>query len=118
MTVVEYWDDRRREYRCVPFRYLSMAFYVYILASGRNGTLYIGVTNDLVRRVAEHKDGAVEGFTKQYAVNQLVYFEQHDAIEGAILREKQMKAWRRAWKLSLIQDQNRRWRDLYEEICR
>jgi putative endonuclease len=95
-----------------------MAFSVYILASRRNGTLYVGVTSELVRRVGEHRTGAVPGFTKQYAVKQLVYFEQHDDPVAAITREKQIKEWKRAWKLALIEKQNRRWRDLYDEICK
>jgi putative endonuclease len=92
-------------------------FYVYILASKRNGTLYVGVTNNLVRRVWEHKQGLAAGFTKQYGVNLLVYFEAHDNVEGAITREKQIKRWRRAWKLALIERENPNWRDLYAELA-
>ena len=95
-----------------------MPYYVYILASERNGTLYIGVTNDLVRRVTEHRDGAVEGFTRQHGVKSLVHFEVFDDPTNAITREKQMKKWRRAWKLRLIEKENPKWRDRYEEICR
>ncbi len=95
-----------------------MPFYVYILASERNGTLYTGVTNDLVRRVSEHREAAVDGFTSQYAVKSLVHFEVFDDPRSAITREKQMKKWRRAWKLRLIEKENPKWRDLYEEICR
>jgi putative endonuclease len=92
------------------------SYYVYILASGRNGTLYIGVTNDLVRRVAEHKSGDAEGFTKKYGVNRLVWFEETSDINAAIQREKTMKRWRRAWKLSVIEEVNPQWRDLYEDL--
>jgi len=95
-----------------------MPFYVYILASERNGTLYIGVTNDLVRRVTEHREAAVDGFTQRYGVKQLVHFEAFDDPRSAITREKQMKKWRRDWKLRLIEKENPRWRDRYEEICR
>lgn len=91
-------------------------YFVYILASKRNGTLYAGVTNDLVKRVYEHKNDLVEGFTKQYGVHNLVYFEKHNEVEQAILREKQVKRWKRKWKLELIEKQNPNWRDLYEEI--
>jgi putative endonuclease len=86
---------------------------VYILASKRNGTLYIGVTNDLVRRVWEHKSDVVEGFTKKYGVHLLAYAEFHATMPAAILREKQMKRWRRQWKLDLIERDNPEWRDLY-----
>lgn len=89
---------------------------VYMLASKRNGTLYIGVTSDLVRRVWQHKDGAVDGFTKQYGIKMLVWFEQHGTMETAILREKQIKEWKRKWKLELIEQENPNWTDLWEEI--
>jgi putative endonuclease len=89
---------------------------VYILASGRNGTLYVGVTSDLVRRVWEHRSDAVDGFTKRYGVHQLVYAEFHTTMEEAILREKRLKKWRRAWKIRLIQEDNPAWRDLYETL--
>jgi putative endonuclease len=91
-------------------------YYVYILASRRNGTLYIGVTNDLVRRVSEHKNGKIEGFTRKYHVNQLVYFEDTNDVCAAIEREKHLKKWERAWKLKLIEEQNPEWRDLYADI--
>jgi putative endonuclease len=91
-------------------------YYVYILASRRNGTLYIGVTNDLVRRVFEHKQGGVPGFTKRYAVKTLVYFEQFDNVEKAIQREKTMKFWPRQWKINKIEENNPDWRDLFNEI--
>ena len=89
---------------------------VYILASRRNGTLYIGVTSDVVKRVWEHKGDFVEGFSKQYAVHLLVYFEFHERMEDAIPREKQVKKWNRAWKLRLIERVNPEWRDLYEDL--
>ena len=92
-------------------------FYVYILASKRNGTLYIGVTNDLVRRVWEHKSDAVEGFTKQYSVHQLVWYEVAATPLTAITRDKQLKKWNRAWKLQLIEKMNPEWKDLYDEIA-
>jgi putative endonuclease len=96
---------------------VSKTFHVYILANKRNGTLYIGVTNDLVRRVFEHKQNAVPGFTKRYGVHTLVYFEQFDDPESAIQREKTMKFWPRQWKLNRIEENNPEWRDLYEEIA-
>lgn len=82
------------------------------MASQRNGTLYIGVTNDLVRRIFEHKSKTVKGFTKKYNVDMLVYYEQTDSIESALNREKQMKKWERAWKLNLIEKDNPDWKDL------
>ena len=91
-------------------------YFVYILASERNGTLYVGVTNDLVRRVHEHREGLVPGFTKRYAVKLLVYFEMHRDIYEAILREKRIKHWRRKWKLDLIESKNPQWRDLWIEL--
>lgn len=87
---------------------------VYILASKRNGTLYIGVTSNLMRRVWEHKTGAAESFTRQQRVHILVYAEFHDTMENAIRREKQIKEWQRAWKLNLIERDNPTWADLYE----
>ncbi len=89
---------------------------VYILASKRNGTLYIGVTSDLPKRAWEHKNDVVEGFTKRYSVHRLVYYELHEDMESAIRREKHMKKWKRAWKLELIEKQNPDWRDLREGI--
>lgn len=89
---------------------------VYILASQRNGTLYIGVTSDLVKRIWQHKEGVVEGFTKKYDCHTLVYFEQHEEMSAAILREKQLKKWNRAWKIALIEKENPTWRDLWPEI--
>ena len=91
-------------------------YYVYILASRRNGTLYIGVTNDLIRRVYEHKNGLIRGFTKRYNVHNLVYYEQTNDINSAINREKQLKKWYRKWKIELIERNNPDWNDLYDEI--
>jgi putative endonuclease len=90
---------------------------VYILASQPNGTLYTGVTNDLVRRVWEHKQGLMQGFTTEYRVKTLVYFEAHPTMPDAIVREKRIKKWRRAWKLGLITGANPAWRELYWEIA-
>jgi putative endonuclease len=90
---------------------------VYILASKRNGTLYIGVTSNLQKRAWEHKNDVIEGFTKQYRVHLLVYYELHDDMVSAITREKQIKKWNRAWKLELIEEQNPDWKDLWEEIA-
>uniref|UniRef100_Q07TX6 Excinuclease ABC, C subunit domain protein n=1 Tax=Rhodopseudomonas palustris (strain BisA53) TaxID=316055 RepID=Q07TX6_RHOP5 len=92
-------------------------FYVYILASGIGGTLYIGVTNDLVSRVAEHRSKAAESFTKRYDVDRLVYFEVFDDIEAAIHREKRLKKWKREWKVQLIEQQNPDWSDLFPGIA-
>ena len=90
---------------------------VYILASKRNGTLYVGVTGDIARRVWEHKTGSVDGFTKEHAVHHLVYVEPHVTMSEAIAREKQLKRWRRAWKIDLIERDNPQWRDLYEALA-
>jgi putative endonuclease len=92
-------------------------YWVYILASRIGGTLYVGVTSNLIRRVYEHRQGLVEGFTKQYGVHRLVYFEQFDDIEQAILREKRLKKWNRAWKVQLIEENNPNWDDLYPRIA-
>ncbi len=89
---------------------------VYIMASKRNGTLYIGVTSNLPKRAWEHKNDLVEGFTKKYGVHRLVYYEMHESMESALHREKQLKKWNRAWKLDLIEKQNPDWRDLWEGI--
>jgi putative endonuclease len=93
-----------------------MAYYVYIMASRPNGTLYIGMTNDLVRRVYEHKEGLADGVTKRYGVKTLVYFETHDRAEQAIQREKTLKHWVRDWKIALIENDNAYWDDLYEHL--
>ena len=95
-----------------------MSYYVYILANRRGGTLYVGVTNDLVRRAYEHREGLVEGFTKTRDIKILVYFEAHDDIEQAIIREKRLKRRRRAWKIQLIDRDNPDWRDLYHDLAR
>jgi len=89
---------------------------VYILASKKNGTLYIGVTSDIVKRTWQHKNHVVSGFTEQHQVNRLVYFEQLDDMENAIIREKVLKKWHRAWKIRLIEKTNPDWLDLYDEI--
>ena len=90
---------------------------VYILASRRNGTLYIGVTSNLPQRVWEHKNNVRPGFTSRYGVHHLVYYELHDDMTTAITREKQLKKWNRAWKLRLIEQENPEWRDLWEQIA-
>jgi putative endonuclease len=92
------------------------AYYVYILASQRNGTLYTGITSDLVKRIWEHKSGSVPGFTSIYKVNRLVYFEMHGDVMQAIKREKNIKGWQRSWKMQLIEAENPNWDDLYEGI--
>jgi len=94
-----------------------VSYYVYILASKIGGTLYIGVTNDLIRRVFEHKSKFVRGFTKKYDVVKLVYYEQYDDIENAIQREKRLKKWNRQWKIRLIEEKNPNWDDLYPSIA-
>lgn len=90
-----------------------MALYVYMLASAKHGTLYLGVTRDLVRRVYEHRSKAVKGFTSRYGVDKLVWFEIYDDAQAAIAREKELKKWRRDWKVRLIEDANPGWTDLY-----
>jgi putative endonuclease len=95
---------------------MEKAFYVYLMTSGRNGTLYVGVTSNLIKRVWEHKEGVVEGFTREYGVKELVWYEMHDSPETAISREKQIKKWNRAWKIRLIEESNPYWRDLYQSI--
>ncbi|SDR27430.1 GIY-YIG nuclease family protein [Pseudovibrio sp. Tun.PSC04-5.I4] len=94
-----------------------MAFYVYILASKRNGTLYTGVTNNLARRVYEHREKVTVSFTARYGVSMLVYYEEYERVVEAIAREKVVKRWRRAWKLDLIEGLNPTWRDLYLELA-
>ena len=90
---------------------------VYILANQKHGTLYIGVTSNLVQRIWQHKNEVVEGFTSRYHIHQLVYFEQHSDMLTAIVREKQLKKWNRAWKIRLIEEFNPEWKDLYPEIA-
>ncbi|WP_456734455.1 GIY-YIG nuclease family protein [Bradyrhizobium sp. USDA 3364] len=95
---------------------MNPQFFVYIVASGRNGTLYVGVTNNLSRRIAEHKAKLVPGFTRQYNVDQLVYFEAFESILEARAREHSLKRWRRAWKIKLIEELNPTWRDLSDQL--
>ncbi|UYO52785.1 GIY-YIG nuclease family protein [Rhodopseudomonas palustris] len=94
-----------------------MPYYVYLLANGKHGTLYLGVTNDLARRVHEHRSKSAPGFSERYGVDRLVWFEIYDDAVTAITREKQLKKWRRDWKIRLIEDQNPDWVDLYPGIC-
>ena len=89
-------------------------YYVYILASQKRGTIYTGITNDITRRIYEHKNGLIPGFTKQYKVTKLVYVESTNDVQSAIKREKQLKQWRREWKIALIEESNPEWRDLFE----
>jgi putative endonuclease len=92
------------------------SYFVYILASRRNGTLYIGSSHDLIGRTYQHKNKMADGFTKKYNVKTLVYYEHADCKEGALLREKQLKEWRRKWKLELIEKFNPEWKDLYDDL--
>ena len=91
-------------------------YYIYILASQKNGTLYVGVTNDLIKRVYEHRSDFVDGFTKKYQVHKLVYYETMEDPTSAITREKQLKKWNRQWKIDLIEEMNPNWKDLYEDL--
>lgn len=93
-----------------------MTYFVYILASKPRGTLYVGVTNNLIRRVFEHKNKLIEGFTERYDVNLLVWYELSESIESAIAYEKKLKRWRREWKIEMIEKQNPKWVDLYQKI--
>jgi putative endonuclease len=93
-----------------------VTYYVYLLARKRDGTLYLGVTNDLGRRIWEHKTKAIPGFSARYGVDRLVWYEIYERIDEAITREKALKKWRRAWKIKLIEDMNPEWRDLYETL--
>jgi putative endonuclease len=90
--------------------------YIYILSNKKNGTLYIGVTSDLTKRIYEHKQKVINGFSKQYSLDKLVYYEVIDDIKTAIKREKQLKKWNRAWKIELIEKENSEWYDLYNDI--
>ena len=92
------------------------SFYVYILTNTRDGTLYTGITNNLIRRVYEHKSGEIEGFAKKYKTNKLVHFEETPDVQSAITREKRIKKWRRSWEIELIEKNNPQWRDLYYDI--
>ena len=96
---------------------MSKAGFVYIMSNQKNGTLYIGVTSDLIRRVYQHKNNLVEGFTQKYALHNLVYYESFYSIMDAIAREKQLKNWRREWKVNQIKSMNPDWHDLYDGIC-
>ena len=96
---------------------MTGSYFVYILASRRNGTLYVGVTNDLARRMSEHKSKLVPGFTRKYRVDKLVYFEEYASVLEARARERALKRWDRAWKLALIEAMNPRWRDLSDELA-
>jgi putative endonuclease len=96
---------------------IAMAYYVYLLASGKHGTLYIGVTNDLIRRGYEHRSKAVDGFTRRYGIDKIVWYEVYEDVLSAIAREKELKKWRRDWKIRLIEEQNPNWMDLYPAIC-
>ena len=91
-------------------------YYVYILSSKKYGTLYVGVTSDLAKRIYEHRQGSVDGFTNKYGVHRLVYYEIHEDVHEAILREKQLKKWRREWKINLIEKNNPDWLDMYCEL--
>jgi putative endonuclease len=93
-----------------------MSFYVYILASRRNGTLYIGMTDDIAKRIWQHRTGIIPGFTKKYGVKSLVWVEAHETRESAFRRERQMKKWNRSWKLQLIEKDNPNWRDLWDDL--
>ncbi len=95
-----------------------MSFYVYILASRRNGTLYVGMTDNLMQRVWMHRNSVLPGFTKSYGVKMLVWYEQHDTRAAALTRERQLKKWNRAWKLRIIEEMNPTWCDLYDDISK
>lgn len=92
-------------------------FYVYMMASKKNGTIYVGVTSDLKKRVWQHKNNVVEGFTEKYDVHNLVWYEHHENAESAITKEKRMKDWHREWKIKRIVEMNPNWKDLYDDIC-
>ncbi len=95
---------------------MERRFYIYIMANKRNGTIYIGVTNDLARRVYEHREGLVKGFTSRYGLKSIVYYEVFDSVSLAIQRETSLKRWPRRWKLALIEKANPQWKDLVDEI--
>jgi putative endonuclease len=96
---------------------MGKSYYVYILSNRKDGTLYVGITGDLVRRVHQHRTKAADGFTARYGISHLVYFESYDEVGLALQREKNLKHWIRAWKVALIEQGNPQWRDLYSEIC-
>jgi putative endonuclease len=104
--------------KALHFQSSAMAGYTYILADMRRGRTYIGVTNDLIRRVHEHREGLVDGYTRKNNIKRLVHFETHDSIVDAIQREKTLKGWYRRWKEALIEENNPDWRDLWEEITK
>ena len=108
----------RTAYDDFAMRRDDKTYYVYIMANKRNGTLYIGMTNDLIRRVYEHRNNLVECFTKRYRVHSLVHYEQTGDVDAALNREKRLKDWHRKWKLALIESANPEWKDLWEEINR
>ncbi len=91
-------------------------YYIYIIANKKNGTIYVGVTSDLVKRIYEHKNKLVEGFSSKYGLDMLVYFEETNDVNSAIKREKQIKSWKREWKINLIEKDNSEWKDLYNDI--
>jgi len=95
---------------------MNKQYYVYILASGKNGTLYIGITSNLIKRVYKHKNNLVKGFTKKHAVHTLVYYELTDDVDSAIAKEKQIKKWNREWKIGLIEKHNPEWQDFYKDL--
>jgi putative endonuclease len=94
-----------------------MAFFVYILASARNGTLYVGLTDDLVKRISQHRSDLIPGFTRRYSVKTLVWYEPHESRQSAFMREHRLKKWNRAWKLALIEQKNPSWQDLWTEVA-
>jgi putative endonuclease len=96
---------------------MEKIFVVYIVASGYNGTLYVGVTSELPKRIYEHREGLADGFTKEHGVKDLVWYEVHGDAIAAITREKQIKKWNRLWKIRLIEEKNPKWRDLYRDVC-
>jgi len=97
-------------------RFSMKLYYIYILASKRNGTLYIGITSNIIKRIWEHKEKLVQGFTRRYNIDRLVYFEQFTDIKDALEREKALKKWNRRWKLNLIEEKNPNWNDLYDDL--
>ena len=110
------FDYNNAHYVLLRHGKMNKSFCVYILSSKKNGTLYVGVTSDLIKRTWEHKESLVDGFTKKYNVKKLVYYEQHQNAQSAIQREKQLKEWKRKWKLELIEKLNPKWSDLYDSL--
>ncbi len=109
-------SSRIREAKSGISQKMHKRYYVYILTSDANTVLYVGITSNLPKRIWQHKEGVADGFTKEYNVKKLVYFEIHEIAEAAIKREKQIKKWKRSWKENLINKDNRKWRDLYPDI--